>query len=101
MAAAAGESNGEVEMKILLLGSSGLVGKNVLAQALAHPAVISVVAPTRQPLAPHPKLTNPVSDHLESLLSEGVAWGIDGSSVRWERRSARLAPKRHFVRWTT
>jgi uncharacterized protein YbjT (DUF2867 family) len=65
-------------MKILLLGSSGLVGKNVLAQALAHPAVISVVAPTRQPLAPHPKLTNPVSDHLESLLSEGVAWGIDG-----------------------
>jgi uncharacterized protein YbjT (DUF2867 family) len=78
VAAAAGESNGEVEMKILLLGSSGLVGKNVLAQALAHPAVISVVAPTRQPLAPHPKLTNPVSDHLESLLSEGVAWGVDG-----------------------
>ena len=54
------------------------MGKNVLAQALAHPAVITVVAPTRQPLAPHPKLTNPVSDHLESLLSEGVAWGIDG-----------------------
>jgi uncharacterized protein YbjT (DUF2867 family) len=65
-------------MKILLLGASGLVGKNVLAQALAHPAVTSVVAPTRQPLAPHPKLINPVSDHLESLLSEGVARGVDG-----------------------
>ena len=65
-------------MKILLLGASGLVGKNVLAQALTHPAITSVVAPTRHPLAPHPKLTNPVSDHLESLLSEGVAWGIDG-----------------------
>jgi uncharacterized protein YbjT (DUF2867 family) len=65
-------------MKILLLGASGLVGKNVLAQALAHPAVTSVVAPTRQPLARHPKLINPVSDHLESMLSEGVGWGIDG-----------------------
>ena len=65
-------------MKILVLGASGLVGKNVLAQALAHPAIANVVAPTRRPLAPHPKLINPVSDHLESLLSEGVAWGIDG-----------------------
>jgi uncharacterized protein YbjT (DUF2867 family) len=65
-------------MKILLLGASGLVGKNVLAQALAHPAITNVVAPTRQPLAPRPKLTNPVSDHLESLLSEGVARGMDG-----------------------
>lgn len=65
-------------MKILVLGASGLVGKNVLAQALAHPAMTSVVAPTRQPLAPRPKLINPVSDHLESLLSEGVARGIDG-----------------------
>jgi uncharacterized protein YbjT (DUF2867 family) len=65
-------------MKILLLGASGLVGKNVLAQALTHPAMTSVVAPTRHPLAPHTKLINPVSDHLDSLLSEGVALGIDG-----------------------
>jgi uncharacterized protein YbjT (DUF2867 family) len=64
-------------MKILLLGASGLVGKNVLAQALAHPAITGVVAPTRRPLAPHPKLTNRVSDRLESLLAEGVAGGID------------------------
>src|ERR1700722_3892427 len=64
-------------MKMLLLGASGLVGKNVLAQALAHPAITSVVAPTRLPLAAHPKLTNPVSDRLESLLSEGVARGVD------------------------
>jgi uncharacterized protein YbjT (DUF2867 family) len=64
-------------MKMLLLGASGLVGKNVLAQALADPAMTSVVAPTRRPLAPHPKLTNPVSDHLESLLTAGVAGGVD------------------------
>ncbi len=53
------------------------MGKNVLAQALADPAIKSVVAPTRRPLAPHPKLTNPVSDHLESLLPAGVAGGVD------------------------
>ena len=64
-------------MKLLLLGASGLVGKNVLAQALAHPAITSVVAPTRLPLAPHSKLTNPVSDRLELLLPEGVARGVD------------------------
>jgi uncharacterized protein YbjT (DUF2867 family) len=82
MAALAGESNGEIErsvtMKILLLGASGLVGRNVLAQALVHPDVTSVIAPTRQPLAPNPKLINPVSDHLGSLLSEGVTQGVDG-----------------------
>jgi uncharacterized protein YbjT (DUF2867 family) len=77
VAAIAGESNGELAMKLLILGASGLVGKNVLAQALAHPATTSVVAPTRQPLTPHPKLINPVSDHLESLLSEVVASGED------------------------
>lgn len=63
-------------MKILLLGASGLVGKNVLMQALAHPAMTDVVAPTRRPLTPHPKLINPVSDHLKSLL--GAAQGVDG-----------------------
>jgi uncharacterized protein YbjT (DUF2867 family) len=62
---------------MLLLGASGLVGKNVLAQALAHPAITSVVAPTRQPLAPHLKLTNPVSNRLELLLPEGVTRGVD------------------------
>ena len=65
-------------MKLLLLGATGLVGKNVLAQALSHPAVTGVVAPTRQPLALHPKLRNPVSDHLASLLSEGITQGVDG-----------------------
>jgi uncharacterized protein YbjT (DUF2867 family) len=64
-------------MKLLLLGASGLVGKNVLAQALALPAITGVVAPTRQPLAPHPKLTNPVSNRLDLLLPEGVTEGVE------------------------
>jgi uncharacterized protein YbjT (DUF2867 family) len=64
-------------MKLLLLGASGLVGKNVLAQALADLAITAVVAPTRHPLAPHPKLTNPVSERLESLLSEEMVEGVE------------------------
>jgi uncharacterized protein YbjT (DUF2867 family) len=59
-------------MNLLLLGATGLVGKNVLAQALANPAVTRVIAPTRRPLEPHSKLTNPVSDRLETLLPEGI-----------------------------
>ncbi len=65
-------------MNLLLLGSTGLVGRNVLAQALANPAVTRVIAPTRRPLEPHSKLTNPVSDRLEALLSKGISQGIDG-----------------------
>ncbi len=65
-------------MNLLLLGATGLVGRNVLAQALANPAVTRVIAPTRRPLKPHAKLTNPVSDRLETLLSEGINEGIDG-----------------------
>src|SRR5580658_1491530 len=65
-------------MNLLLLGATGLVGRNVLAQALANAAVTRVIAPTRRPLEPHPKLTNPVSDRLEVLLSESINPGIDG-----------------------
>jgi uncharacterized protein YbjT (DUF2867 family) len=65
-------------MNLLLLGATGLVGRNVLAQALASPAITRVIAPTRRPLEPHSKLTNPVSDRLEALLSEGINQGIDG-----------------------
>jgi len=65
-------------MNLLLLGATGLVGRNVLAQALANPSVTRVIAPTRRPLEPHSKLTNPVSVRLEALLSEGINQGIDG-----------------------
>ena len=65
-------------MNLLLLGATGLVGRNVLAQALANPSVTRVIAPTRRPLEPHSKLTNPVSDRLEAL-SERINQGIDGA----------------------
>src|SRR6266403_4925401 len=62
---------------VLLLGGSGLVGGESLRLALAHDGVTRVVAPTRHPLPAHPKLVNPVSSTLLSLLPEVAGWKID------------------------
>lgn len=59
-------------MKLLLAGSSGLVGSHVLEMALADPKVAAVVAPTRRPLPPHPKLFAPVVDF--AALPQDAAW---------------------------
>jgi uncharacterized protein YbjT (DUF2867 family) len=57
---------------LMLVGASGLVGGEVLQQALASDEVARVVAPTRRPLPEHPKLINPqVSFHR---LPEGANW---------------------------
>jgi uncharacterized protein YbjT (DUF2867 family) len=66
-------------MKILILGATGLVGRNALAQALAHPAVTQVIAPTRKPLATQDRLMNPVAPKLELLLTEVTEWGSDAA----------------------
>jgi hypothetical protein len=58
-------------MKILILGASGLLGRNAWAQALAQPAV----TPTRKPLTKQDKLMNPVAPKLELLLPEVRGWG--------------------------
>jgi uncharacterized protein YbjT (DUF2867 family) len=47
---------------LLILGATGKVGQELLAQALAHPGVGHVVAPTRRALAPQARLHNPVVD---------------------------------------
>jgi uncharacterized protein YbjT (DUF2867 family) len=64
-------------MKVLILGASGLVGSNALEQALAHPSITQVIAPTRKSLPPRSKLTNPVSERLELLLPAVITWGVD------------------------
>jgi uncharacterized protein YbjT (DUF2867 family) len=46
---------------LLILGATGAVGQAALAQALADPRVALVVAPTRRPLPPHPRLRNPLT----------------------------------------
>lgn len=48
--------------RLLLLGSTGAVGKAALARALADPDIARVIAPTRRALPAHPKLINPVLD---------------------------------------
>jgi uncharacterized protein YbjT (DUF2867 family) len=54
-------------MKVLILGASGLVGRNALEQTLAHPSITEVVAPTRKPLPPDSRLTNPVAARLAAF----------------------------------
>lgn len=47
---------------LLIAGATGAVGEHVLRLALADPRVSRVIAPTRRPLAEHPRLVNPMPD---------------------------------------
>lgn len=61
---------------LLILGATGLVGQQILKSALSDPSVVRVVAPTRRPLAPHTKLTNPIVD-FDHLPSDAAWWKAD------------------------
>ena len=63
-------------MKLLLVGSTGLVGRHVLQQALAAPDIERVVAPVRRPRDPAPKLIAPVVD-FDALPAEAEWWRAD------------------------
>ncbi len=64
-------------LRVLLIGSTGVVGKHVLELALGEECFAEVVALTRRPLPAHPKLINPVAE-LRDLLS-GTDWfAVDG-----------------------
>ena len=54
--------------RALLVGATGLVGRELLQLLQSDPQITAIVAPTRTPL-PHGKLTNPVGDALFELLS--------------------------------
>jgi uncharacterized protein YbjT (DUF2867 family) len=62
---------------LLLVGATGLVGRSVLAQALADTRVVQVVAPTRHAVPPHPKLLNPLID-FDDLPADVPWWAVDG-----------------------
>lgn len=62
--------------RLLLLGATGAVGQQVLLQALQDPRVAQVVAPTRRPLALHPKLLNPQTD-FKALPLDADWWRVD------------------------
>jgi uncharacterized protein YbjT (DUF2867 family) len=61
-------------MKILILGATGLVGRNTLVWTLAQPTITEVIAPTRKSLTKQDKLMNPVVPRLELLLPEAIGW---------------------------
>jgi len=52
---------------ILLAGATGLAGEHLLDRLLTEPTVARVLAPSRQPLAEHPRLENP-QGRLTELL---------------------------------
>ena len=62
--------------RLLLLGATGAVGHEVLLQALDDLLVAQVVAPTRKPLASHPKLLNPQPD-FKQLPPDADWWRVD------------------------
>jgi len=63
-------------MKLLLVGSTGLVGRHVLDLALADDRIGAVVAPVRHNVANHPKLFAPTVD-FERLPNDGDWWRVD------------------------
>lgn len=62
---------------LLIFGATGMVGQQLLTQALAADWVARIIAPTRRPLAPHDKLENPIID-FEALPESAPWWKADG-----------------------
>lgn len=63
-------------MKLLIVGATGLVGREVLRLALESPLVSLVVAPARRPLPPHSKLIAPLVD-FDQLPATEPWWQAD------------------------
>jgi uncharacterized protein YbjT (DUF2867 family) len=60
------------DLRLLILGATGVVGREALARALAEPRIATIFAPSRQPLPPHPKLRNPIVDF--SRIDPDAPW---------------------------
>ncbi|WP_219137119.1 NAD-dependent dehydratase [Janthinobacterium sp. UMAB-60] len=60
-------------MKLLLVGATGLVGREVLRLALADARVTAIVAPVRKPLPAHPRLEAPLVD-FDRLPPDAPWW---------------------------
>lgn len=63
-------------MKILILGATGLVGRELLSQALRNESVERVVALSRRPLLSHPKLETQIVN-FENLDPHASWWKVD------------------------
>lgn len=63
-------------MKLILIGATGLVGREVLRLALMDARVTAIVAPVRKPLPAHPKLDAPLVD-FDRLPTDAPWWQAD------------------------
>ena len=63
-------------MQLLIVGATGLVGSQVLQQALADSRITRVVAPVRRALPAHPRLLAPIVD-FEHLPEDADWWRAD------------------------
>ena len=63
-------------MKLILIGATGLVGREVLRLALSDTRVTAIVAPVRKPLPAHPKLDAPLVD-FDRLPADAPWWQAD------------------------
>jgi uncharacterized protein YbjT (DUF2867 family) len=63
-------------LRLMLVGSTGAVGQEVLRLALADARISRIIAPTRRPLPTHPKLENPVVD-FSALPDDAPWWSVD------------------------
>jgi len=63
-------------MKLMIVGSTGLVGGHALRIALADPRIERVIAPVRKPAAEHPKLLAPLVD-FAALPADAPWWEVD------------------------
>ena len=64
--------------RLLLVGSTGAVGRHVLRLALADPRVERVIALTRRPLPAQAMLENPVVD-FRHLPTDAPWWQVDAT----------------------
>ncbi|MBA4223124.1 MAG: NAD-dependent dehydratase [Methylobacterium sp.] len=63
-------------MKLMLVGTTGLVGRHALQRALADERIDEVVAPARRPLPQHQKLIAPIVE-FERLPEDAHWWTVD------------------------
>jgi uncharacterized protein YbjT (DUF2867 family) len=94
-------SSANIQKTLLLIGASGVVGQQMLAQALAHPQVGKVVALTRKPLTPHPKLLNQLID-FNAIPEEAPWWQADAliCTLGTTIKVAKTAEQFRFVDYT-
>lgn len=94
-------ADSDPDMRLLLLGATGLVGSHVLQQAMSSPHIGTVIAPTRKPLtwcASGPtRLINPLID-FDSPDADALGWRVDAVICAIGTTIARAGSREAFRR---